>query len=179
MKVIIASHNPVKINAAREAFKQMFPGETFEVIGTDVPSDVSDQPMTDTETYTGAVNRAENASQKESDADFWVGIEGGLEEKSGDLECFAWVVIKDKDGTIGKGRSAAFFLPPAVAQKIREGMELGHAADAVFNETNLKQNQGTVGMLTKGLIERTKYYVDPAIMALIPFANPSLFGKTG
>lgn len=38
MKIVVASKNPVKINAAREGFKKMFPEVDFEVEGISVPS---------------------------------------------------------------------------------------------------------------------------------------------
>jgi len=177
MKIIIASTNPVKVNAAREAFRLMFPGVVFEFQGISVPSGVADQPMTDAETFTGALNRAANASAAVPDADYWVGIEGGLEKKRNELEVFAWTVIKDKSGAIGKGRTATFFLPPVVAREVLGGMELGAAADLVFKESNCKQNMGTIGILTGGLIDRTKYYVDPLIIALIPFKNAELYKR--
>jgi len=63
-KIVVASKNPVKIKASTLAFKQMFPEESFEVIGVQVPSFVPDQPMSDEDTYIGAVNRAENAKLK-------------------------------------------------------------------------------------------------------------------
>lgn len=78
-KIIIASQNPVKINAVAAAFGKMFPDETFETEGVSASSGVSDQPKTDSETFEGAMNRAENASRM-ADGDFWVGIEGGVEE---------------------------------------------------------------------------------------------------
>jgi inosine/xanthosine triphosphatase len=177
MKVIIASTNPVKVNATKEAFASMLPEIVFEYVGISAPSDVADQPMSDQETFIGASNRVNNARKQEPDADYWVGIEGGLEMKKGELEVFAWVVIQDKEEMIGKGRSTTFFLPPIMAQKIAEGMELGHAADVVFNEKNSKQNQGTIGILTGNVIDRTRYYVDPTIAALIPFKSPSLYIK--
>jgi inosine/xanthosine triphosphatase len=140
-----------------------------------VASGVADQPMTDEETITGALNRVNDARSRMPGADFWVGIEGGLQSRGGELEAFAWVVVESKNGVVGKGRTATFFLPPVVAEKIHGGMELGHANDLVFNEKNSKQNQGAVGILTGGVIDRTAYYVDPAVLALIPFKNRALY----
>lgn len=53
-KIVVASQNPVKIRAVDSGFKQMQAGNEFEIIGLNVPSGVSDQPMTDKETYEGA-----------------------------------------------------------------------------------------------------------------------------
>lgn len=174
-KIIVASKNPVKINAVEQAFEQMFKGESFEIIGVSVSSDVSDQPMTDEETYTGAMTRVNNAYSIENGAEYWVGIEGGLEEKGNELEAFAWVIIRSKDNKYGKGRTSTFFLPNEVAKLVKQGKELGDASDAVFQEDNSKQKQGTIGLLTDNNIDRTKYYVEPTIIALIPFKNPELY----
>ncbi len=62
MKIVIASKNPVKINATLAGFQKMFPEETFEIESISVLSGVNDQPRSDTETFQGAWNRAENAS---------------------------------------------------------------------------------------------------------------------
>ena len=171
-KIIVASKNPVKINAALAAFKRMFPAESFAVEGVSVPSGVSDQPMSDAETFRGAWNRASGAMTVS--ADYWVGIEGGIEEKSGDMEAFAWVIIRST-AMSGKGRTATFFLPPQVAELIRAGKELGEADDIVFGRTNSKQENGAVGLLTDNIIDRTSYYVEAATLALIPFKNETLY----
>lgn len=174
-KLIIASKNPVKIAAVREGFARMFPQETFVLDGVSMLSGVSDQPMSDAETLEGAWNRAHRTCDAVPDADFWIGIEGGVEDKAGELEAFAWVVVKSREGKIGKGRSSAFFLPQKVAELIRQGKELGEADDIVFSRTNSKQENGAVGLLTHNAIDRTHYYTDAVILALIPFVNPDLY----
>jgi inosine/xanthosine triphosphatase len=178
MKVIVASVNPVKRNAVEEAFQKVFPEESFEFELQPFPSEVSAQPMSDEETITGAINRVNNAHKAIPGADYYVGIEGGLQKRDGELETIAWVVIKSKEGIYGKGSSSSLMLPRIVSEKIlNDGLELGDACDIVFNEKNSKQGQGAVGILTHGLIDRTQYYVEPAIMALIPFKNKELYQK--
>ncbi|HEX7724695.1 MAG TPA: inosine/xanthosine triphosphatase [Candidatus Paceibacterota bacterium] len=169
-KIAVASKNPVKINATKEAFEKLFPGEEFVIESLAVPSGVADQPMTDAETFTGAANRVKNLAAQ-TDADFWVALEGGVEEKNGEHEVIAWAVVKSKDGKMGKGRAATFFLPRVVSDLIREGKELAHAADIVFKESESGKKMGTVGLLTNNIIDRTKYYVDMVVLALIPFKN--------
>src|ERR1700690_550709 len=119
-KIVVASKNPVKLNAALEGFKKMFPVEEFEVEGIAVASGVGDQPMNNEETFQGAWNRTENAS-KETVADFWIGIEGGIEEKKSEMEVFAWIVVKSKDGNYGKGKTGTFFLPKQIVELIKQG----------------------------------------------------------
>jgi inosine/xanthosine triphosphatase len=77
-KVIIASKNPVKINAVKQGFKKMFPNTEFEFIDISVSSEVSDQPFGNDEIFQGAFNRATNAKKEVSNADYWVGVEGGI-----------------------------------------------------------------------------------------------------
>jgi len=174
-KIIVASQNPVKINAAKAAFEKMFPGEDFQFDGVSVGSGVSDQPMSDDETFEGASNRVTNAREAAPDADFWVGLEGGLEEKNGEMEAFAWMVVQSKEGVVGKGRTATLFLPNAVAELVRQGKELGEADDIVFNKTNSKQANGAVGLLTSDLVTRSDSYEMAMLLALIPFNNPDLY----
>ena len=175
MKIIVSSQNPVKINAIEYAFTACFPDDHIEIMSVNVPSNVGDQPMTEIETLTGAQNRVENAKQEFPDADYWAGIEGGLEERNGKMECFAWVYISAKSGKIGKGRTGTFFLPQKMADLVRSGMELGDADDVVFNITNSKQKQGTIGTLTRNIVDRTGLYKDAVVFALIPFMNPELY----
>lgn len=173
--IVVASKNPVKIQAVEAGFRSLFPEELFEVVGVSVPSGVSDQPMTDEETFLGAKNRADRASLVVLDADLFVGIEGGVEGVGSDeLACFAWVVVKSGD-QYGKARTGTFFLPKPVVALIKEGKELGEADDIVFGRTNSKQESGAVGILTGGVVDRAKYYTEAVILALIPLKNPELF----
>lgn len=175
-KVIIASTNPVKIDAARLGFEAMFAGEEFHFQGVDVPSGVSHQPMTDAETLTGARTRAGNAHTAHPGADFWVGIEGGVEDSVRGMHAFAWVVILGRDLT-GEARTGTFQLPPEISRLVRQGVELGHADDLVFQRSNSKQKDGAIGILTDGLIDRTAYYVHAVLLALVPFKKPELYAE--
>jgi len=175
-EVVIASKNPVKIEATKVGFEKMFPDQEFNFTGESAPSGVSDQPMTDEDTLTGARNRVDNVAKLTSDADYWVGLEGGLQTReSGEMEAFAWIVVRNKDGVIGKSRTGTFFLPPKMARLVNEGKELGDADDIVFGQANSKQKNGTVGNLTGDLVTRTSYYSEAVVLALIPFKNPTLY----
>ena len=173
--VVVASTNPVKINATLLGFSKMFPDETFGVQGVSAPSGVPDQPMSEEETIQGATNRVENVSKLAPNADYWVGIEGGLEEVNGDMLAFAWMIVKSKDGKYGKGRGPTFLLPKKVVELIKQGKELGEADDIVFGHTNSKQASGAVGILTGDVLTRTTLYEPAVILALIPFKRPNLY----
>ena len=170
-KVLIASRNPVKINATKKAFKEVF-SDRFEFKGVSVDSLVSDQPMSNNETLKGATNRLQNI--KHLEADYLVSIEGGVDLLDNNYEAFAWIVISDKN-KIGKAKTASFELPLKISKLIKEGYELGDADDMVFKRSNSKQQNGAVGILTNNLIDRTEYYVHAIILALIPFTNSKLY----
>ena len=174
LKIVVTSKNPVKIEATKLGFEKMFPDIEYEVETLSVSSDVSDQPKSSKETYQGALNRVNNAAQV-AEADYYIGIEGGIEDSERGMEVLAWIVIRSQDGKYGAGRTTSFYLPESVRKIIHEGKELGDACDLIFNESNMKQKEGTVGILTANNITRTKYYIDPVIMALIPFKNPDLY----
>jgi inosine/xanthosine triphosphatase len=171
MKIVVTSHNPVKIEAVEQAFKSQFPKHEIELIPMGVDSGVSDQPMSDQETRQGARNRVENAKLKTPDADFWVGLEGGLDFFDGHLMAFAWMVIAGSENRISETRSATLPLPPQVQTLVSEGLELGEANDRVFSTLNSKQGGGAFGLLTDGLLTRESIYTQTLILALVPFVH--------
>ncbi len=174
--VIVASNNPVKVNSARQAFEQMFPEAQHEVIGSEAPSGVADQPFGNDEIIRGARNRARYIRESSPEADYWVGIEGGLtHDEDNRYVALAWIVIIDKQGKESKSSTGTFVLPEIMAELIREGLEMGAATDKLHGFINSKQKGGTVGVLTEGLIDRTAYYTHAAILALIPFKNSRLY----
>lgn len=171
-KVIIASKNPVKINAVKQSFQKVFPYETFTFESISAKSEVADQPMSSIETLKGAINRTNNAKIKE--ADFYVGIEGGLEKIENEMESFAWIVIQSKD-KMSKAKTATYNLPPKIIELIEQGYELGKADDILFKQENTKQEMGNVGLLTDNLIDRTKFYEQAIIFALVPHKKLELY----
>lgn len=173
-RIVVASTNPVKIQAALGGFLRMFPDKQFEIVGKNVDSGVGSQPFGNLETLQGATRRAENARSEHPNADFWVGIEGGVEGENGELATFAWVVILSET-RCGKGRTGTFFLPKSVADLVRSGLELGDADDIVFGKNNSKQQNGAVGLLTGDILNRTILYEFAVMLALIPFKNPNLY----
>lgn len=178
MRIVVASQNPVKVQAVRSGFTRIFPGQGFEIVTVSVPSGVSAQPSTDAETLQGALNRARHAAEIHPQADYWVGVEGGNDQDdevfAGEIFTFAWIVVKSRH-RLGKGRTGAFYLPPAVADLVRQGMELGEADDIVFGRSNSKQQNGAIGLLTGDVIDRAGLYEPAVIFALIPFLNPHLY----
>ncbi len=171
VKVVVASLNPVKIGAVEEAFKTQFPTAEPELIPISVDSGVCAQPMSDEETLRGARNRVLNARLAQPGADFWVGLEGGLDTFDGQLMAYAWMAVQGRLGDICESRSPTLPLPPAVQQLVASGLELGEANDRVFSTLNSKRGGGAFGLLTHGLYTRKSIYTQTLIFALIPFVH--------
>jgi inosine/xanthosine triphosphatase len=170
-----------------------------------VRSGVPDQPLGAAETERGALHRARNALKIAKSTKAWaphfaVGIEGGIatsssasssasgiplsssisssssSSSSSSLDCIAVMAVVEREtGRASTAAAARFALPPLLARLVRGGMELGDADDVVFARTNSKQEDGTVGILTRGVIDRTEYYVHPLVLALVPFVNKELY----
>ena len=153
----------------------MFPKQEFSADEFAVASEVSAQPMSNEETLRGATNRAEALRHLSPESSFSVGIEGGVEVIEETMFANAWIVVIDSSGNFGSGRSGSFALPPKVKQLVESGVELGHANDLVFGESNSKQQGGAVGSLTGGVISRQLLYEHAMALALVAFRQPNLF----
>jgi inosine/xanthosine triphosphatase len=189
IRVSVGSANPVKLQAShaglRKALLPLYGDSEFEIVceGFNAPSGVSDQPIGDKETKTGAMNRARaafKAFQDKNNAapDYAVGLEGGVVEEEGELACSAYMAVcnsADEGGIMGTARTCSFPLPPAIRDLVKGGMELGDADDAVFGSVNSKQQGGTVGHLTRGAIDRSNYYVDAVALACVPLLWPEFW----
>jgi inosine/xanthosine triphosphatase len=173
--VIVGSENPIKLATTKEAFTIAFPHEEFTFVTFAAKSDVPDQPMGIAETKLGAMNRASHCRVVYAQADFFVGLEGGLEEIENEFWVSAWMCVQDRAGKCGYGRTGAFLLPPLVSDLIHQGEELGIATDIAFQKVNSKHGGGTVGVLTDEKITRADFYRDAIIFALIPFIKSELY----
>ena len=174
--VVVGSTNPVKVAAVMAVLERS--GSHARVRGLAVPSGVRDQPEGDAETIRGATQRAKSALEA-SDADFAIGIEGGIVEEAGYMRTCAWAAVATRGGRVGVGGSLAMMLPDRVATLVRGGIELGHAMDCVSGGRDTKHGAGAVGILTAGLVDRQRAYEALVTYALAPFLAPAYYdGET-
>ncbi|WP_114192654.1 inosine/xanthosine triphosphatase [Edaphovirga cremea] len=164
--VIAATTNPAKINAVRLAFEDIFGTDTFYIEGIEVESGVSHQPIGCQETRTGARHRVISARQLRPEADFWVGIEAGIEDEM----TFAWMVIENMHQR-GESRSASLALPEIILQGIRQGRELGDEMAKLTGIADVKRRGGAMSIFTAGKLSRTSVYHQALVLALAPFHN--------
>lgn len=170
MSVIIAvgSENPVKVAAAEAILSRAFEDTRF--VGVSVSSEVPDQPWGEEQTRQGAYNRAVAARQLVQ-ADYGVGLEGGVMETPMGFFTCAWCVIVDASGRMGDGGGMHMRLPPVVVDILRLNGELGPAMDALIHESNTKKGRGAIGILTNGLSSRQVAYEQLVAMAAAPFVT--------
>lgn len=173
--VVVGSNNPVKLAAAQQAFGEMFPEEVFSFVAHTVGSGVSDQPVGIEETKQGATNRALACREMYPEADYWLGLEGGIEIIETKYYVSAWMCVTGKNGQVGYGRTGAFMVPLLITERIKQGEELGTACDNVFSQINSGYKGGAVSILTDGKITRADFYVPAIMFALISFSKTELF----
>ncbi|MBI3495369.1 inosine/xanthosine triphosphatase [Candidatus Berkelbacteria bacterium] len=174
IKVAVGSTSPVKIKAVKLAFHEAF--GTIEVIAVETDSCVRPQPITRAEALTGATNRAK-AALKQAQADFGVGIEGGVYRSRGLYFTAAPVVIIAKDGKIGVSASSPLELPPIVARKVKRGGEVGPIMDELLGIADTKKKFGIIGYLTNGMVLRHIAYATAIKVALAKFVQPEFYKR--
>jgi inosine/xanthosine triphosphatase len=173
IRVIVGSQNPVKVNAARVSLAALYPQAQIDCLGMAAPSGVADQPMSAQETRTGAMNRV-TYCQQHCAADFYVAMEGGVDNFEYGPATFAYVVIASGQRH-SVGRGAIMPIPPGVYRALKEGQELGDVMDTLFATHNVKQKGGAIGLLTNGNASREGNYSHAITLAMAPFLHPDLY----
>ncbi len=169
----VGSTNPVKVGSVASAVTLFWP--EAQAIGVSTDSGVRAQPLSDEEMVTGALNRARQSLEVVATAGYGVGIEGGVLDGADGMWAYAWAVIIDREGRVGRGQTGRFLLPEPIAAMIRDGLELGEADDRFFGRANSKQQEGAVGILSDGRITRLQLYQPAVTFALFPFLRQEFY----
>lgn len=196
LKIIVGSTNAAKIKACEMVVNQLFPLRAHQpekgknstndgsgaaaaegkeakhtFVGVSVASGVSNQPKSAVETMTGAKNRASAAAQAHADADFAIGLEGGLEKVGDDwFEC-GWIAVLSRDGRTGIGTSARFLVSPSMVNQLLAGREMADVVDEISGLSDVRSSQGMMGMITNGHLPRDTCYAHGLIFAFGPFLS--------
>lgn len=155
MNVRVGTRNPMKVEATRDAFARHW-GEVT-VVGIEVPSGVSPQPLSFGEIARGARERARRAF---GECDFAVGIEAGVFR-------------------IGPVSPRPFQITLAcITDGVREALGAGpfyEVPDALVREI-VRADTGSVSIVTRGKVTRHDVTRDAVLMALGPFVSRELYG---
>ncbi|MFC4360029.1 inosine/xanthosine triphosphatase [Halobium salinum] len=175
-RVGVGSGNPVKRRAVEAVLNDGNGGfAEASVEAVPVDSGVSEQPEGHAETLEGAENRAR--AVVEAGSDLGVGVEGGVAtldagagDARGDLYLVMWAAVTDGDRW-GRGSGPALALPADVAERVRDGEELGPVMDDTLGEEHVARKQGAVGAFTGGRVDRADALATAVAGALGPFVT--------
>lgn len=170
MKVIVGSTNKAKVEAVEEILREYPHLAAAKVTKTDVSSDISAQPKSLEETVRGAMNRARNAFH---DSDYAIGLESGLMEvpytKSGYMDVCACAIYDGKEFHIGLSSGWEFPDKRITESILLEGIDMSQAINkfGLTKSETVGSEEGAVGILTKGRVDRKAYSKEALRMALI------------
>ncbi|MBP6880095.1 DUF84 family protein [Candidatus Saccharibacteria bacterium] len=167
-KVTVGSENPTKIEATRQAFAIAFPNGFFEFSGVAAASGVNEQPMTEDESILGANNRARFVLDN-SDADYAVGMEGGMYFVNDSWFVSDWVVVRDRNGEKGIAGTPRYFVPEYLAKHVTADFDLSAVLEKQLDMKNIGKLDGFAGMSTNNHITRTTSNRDALVIALAQF----------
>jgi inosine/xanthosine triphosphatase len=150
MKIAIGSLNPTKVQAVEKVFKD------DTVLSISVPSDVSNQPLTDDETMKGAINRAYH-SRTESKADMGIGLEGGVIISGDKLLLCNWGALAYNGGVL-VASGAKILLPSEFIPALQDGRELAELMEGYTKKKDIRSKEGAIGIFTNGRITRQQMF---------------------
>lgn len=157
MKIVIASKNKAKFDAVREYFFNFLGEKGCEFLPIDVESGVSSKPI-NYEVFCGASNRIKNACLLVQ-ADFYIALEGGFFEYSGEhfVGTVAQIFDKKNDSNF-IGLSDFCKIPNSSFECVKNGLSLNEIIvkleNLSQNSKEYKQTYGVMGFLTNGKVDR-------------------------
>lgn len=172
---MVGSVNPAKISAAKIGFTQVFPKEKIKVLGVSVKSGISHQPMSDSQSIKGAINRAKGALALAKNADYGVGMEGGVHKIGNQWFESGWIAVIDKERKVGLGTSARWQISQKIIKSLNGKNELAHIFKDLAQIENPKNVHGVMGLVTKNHLPRDVAYSHGVIFALAPFYSDPIF----
>lgn len=165
MNVIVATRNPIKVEAVRSAFARFHPELVVRVKGVEVALETPEQPI-GSEIEAGAIARAQAAARK-GDVDLGLGIEAGLMRLPGSDRWLSVQVcaIAAHDGRVSVGAGPGYELPTAIRDAVLAGEPLREAFCRILGDEDADR-RGAVYRLTGGRIDRLALTEQAVLMAL-------------
>ena len=170
MKVNVGSQNKAKVWAVAEILEEYEHLKDAQVDGIAVGSGVSAQPKSLDETITGAKNRARDAYQN---CAYAVGIESGLmhvpQSKSGYMDVCVCAIYDGNEYHIGLSSAWEFPDRSVTNLMVKDSLDMSEAITKAgyTKNPNIGSEEGAIGILTKGRIDRKEYTKQALRMALI------------
>lgn len=171
MKIAVGSTSDSKMRATRAVFARLDPEAVVEAVP--VASVVPEQPVSDSETIAGALHRAREG-RRIADADYGVGIEGGVHQDERGVWMCAWVAVVDRQGREGLGCGLRLRLPAWIARRALAGETVGDIVDRLLGQ-EAHEALGVIGLLTRGLVDRQAALEQALLAALAPFLSAEMY----
>ena len=184
IEILVASKNPVKIRATREAFLSFYESviiSSMKIADIDPKGDhLKAQPVGEDQTYEASRWRVKSARSHHSRFNFYVGIEGGVVLTPRNKPRIIVYSSVGNDSFIETVRGCEIPLPQEFYKRLLSSphLELGDLMNEISGISNIKQKEGAVGFLTQNVVTRYDILKQSVIMALIPFLNPEYFRIT-
>ncbi|MCA1056855.1 DUF84 family protein [Rossellomorea aquimaris] len=156
MRIAIGTKNKAKVEAIQKGFREHYADNYFECLKTE--SNVNEQPFSDQETIEGALNRAKNVLRM-SDCEVGIGLEGGVTETLYGMFLCNWGALVDRNGNEIIAGGARISLPAEIAKELKAGRELGPIMEEFTNRSDIRQNDGAVGVFTNGAVTRDEMFL--------------------
>ncbi len=193
MRIGIGSLNKVKVFACKQAFTDVL--ETFgedgnqdstEFRSAETQTGIPDMPLTMDELLRGARERAffvyDHLNAEGWPPTYAIGMEGGVyklisETQQETAVLQSWVfAYNGKQGYYAC--SPAISLPPAIVKPLfEEHKELAPVIDQLSGKKDVRSNEGTFGVLSRGLITRSDSFRMAITNAIIPFFNQQYYNQ--
>lgn len=153
----LGTKNLAKMRAVEE-FLNAEGFEEYDLEGFSVESGVSDMPFSDEECIKGALNRAQNAIKASENADYGIGLEGGVTSLNDKMYLVGWVAIVDADGRSGVGSSGHIEVPNFIRKELEAGKELGPLMEELHDK-DVRNLEGAMGIFSDGRVSRSDSFV--------------------
>lgn len=155
MKISLGTTSIDKKNILLDALKEL--NFIAEVEGYEVNSGITDQPLDEEVTISGAKNRAKEALSKDANADLGLGMEGGLVLIDNNYYLVCASALITKEGKYYLGISSKTQLPIQVSERIKNGEQFGIAIRE-YSEQNQKNE--TLNQILNSLISRRESFFE-------------------
>ncbi|PLT31499.1 DUF84 family protein [Peribacillus deserti] len=153
MKAAIGSRNPAKVKAVEDVIDR----HLISLTALNAESRVSEQPFSDEETISGAINRASYCVEHEK-ADIGIGLEGGVVETERGVFVCNWGALVTKEGETFIAGGARIPLPSEVADRLLQGEELGPIMEDFTKKNNVRRKEGAIGTFTNERLVRSEMF---------------------
>jgi inosine/xanthosine triphosphatase len=170
LRITVGSLNEAKVLALAELLAEYPHLAHAEVRGLRTHSGVSEQPTSLDETIAGAMNRARSAF---ADSHYGVGIESGLmrvpNTKSGYMDVCAAAIYDGNEFHLGLSSGWEFPDREIIRSMIDEGLDMSQAITraGLTAKPTIGREEGAIGIVTRGRIDRKAYTKQALAMALI------------